>query len=217
MGLFKMDSSILPGKDDLVESFELDEIGQLLKEDKVEEIKSKGKYLTQQHSEICAYYGSNKCLEYMTSEGMTISPLINLYAIKQNQKLTISIPHDDELHMLITQGNLDAISKLAPPPVNIVVDTFYDLSEEFGLPLDEALKLVRAKIDNTQWNSMSQESIVKMIEINKPEYLTECNIHLKTFRKIIQAGLLDICSRAGHAYTTAMAELEGNEKAKQRK
>lgn len=210
-----MDNTDMPGKDDLVETFELDELGEQLKKDDLEAVKDR--YLSQQHSEICAYYGSNKCLLYMLEKGMTISPLVNLYAIRHGRVLQVSVPHPDELYMLVTCSKLHIIPYITLPSVDIIVETFYRLNDEFDLPLEEALRLVRARVDDNAWNKMSQESVVKMVEIDRAEYLTDCNIYPKTLRKIIQSGLEHICCKAGHAYRKARAAFDEVQTARARK
>jgi hypothetical protein len=204
-----------PGKNDLVDYEELDEIGKLLKNDDIEAIK--GKYLNQTHSEICAYYGSNKCLEYMSSQNMTISPLINLYAIERGHTLTLSIPHPDELLMLLLKNDFSSIPKIKLPPVDNAINVLYDIAGDFSIPFKEATAAVRSSYNDNEWNSMNQESIIKLVELQLPEYLIGCNIHFKTLRKIIFAGMEEICSQSGTPYLRAKKEIQGQERAKQNK
>jgi hypothetical protein len=191
------------GRNNLMDSFELDEIGTFLKEDNLDAVKDR--YLTQEHSEICAYYGANKCLSHMVSHSMTLSPLVNLYAIEHGHKLSVNVPHDDEMYMLIIRRRLDDIRHITLPSVDTSISTFYELSVDISVDYKEAFAFIRSLYTDELWKNMSQESIVKLVELDLSKYITG-EITQKTFRSIARSGLLDIFEKSGQPYKNALAK-----------
>jgi hypothetical protein len=85
-------------------------------------------------TETAAFFGANKCLLHMIEEGVEISPLINLYAIVNNHKLVVSIPHDDELKMCVICGRFDRLKDIELPDIdnalNVMSYALYNYSTQ---------------------------------------------------------------------------------------
>lgn len=189
------------GREDMVMSFDdMDRVEKMVSRDEVEKIKEESIYLSQHHSEIAASFGSNECLNYMVENDMELSPLVNLYAIVNDHQLEVNVPHDDELHLLITHHRLDRLrsGSFNVPDVETAVSTLYTLSTDFAAP--DCIGIVRSLYSEEEWNSMSQCSVIKLLELNRADLVNHCRITLGTFRRIAELNMLPTFKKAKTAF-----------------
>ena len=108
--------------DELKEDFnDLNEMEQLLRDDNLDEFRMIELFYSTEMTEVCAFFGSNKCLAFLEEQGVEISPLINLYAILNNHTLCINIPHEDELAMCLKCMRIDRIKDVEKPDIKSAV------------------------------------------------------------------------------------------------
>lgn len=128
---------------------DLDETEKLLAEDNLEAFKQleaksaeagdtiyKNSYMT----EICAFFGSNKCLKYLVDEGVEPSDLINLYAVIQDNKLCVDVPHEDELLLAVRYGRAHLIKSIRRPSVQVGIKALLLSLENNVLGTDSLLE-----------------------------------------------------------------------------
>jgi hypothetical protein len=155
--------------EDLILSYgtdeELNELEKIIKEDDVEALKRLEIILVEPMTEICAFFGASKCLLYMQEQGVEISHLINLYAIMNNHRLPINIPHDDELKMCLMYKRIDRLKEIDLPDIDIALNVmsyavYYcsfrcdAIDDDVDDPLADPIKLIYDLYSPCEWEKV---------------------------------------------------------------
>jgi hypothetical protein len=152
---------------DIINSFDnLNEVEELFANDDLEAIKKLNISFSPMMSEICAFYGSNKCLKYLEENNYEISNLINLYAIRRNHILSINIPHDDELITALKYNRIERIPNIELPDIEIALEALIYVLKERRYSFDiDYVKLVYDLYSSKEWKKVFKgKSLYKIIK-----------------------------------------------------
>jgi hypothetical protein len=143
---------------------------QLFADDNITEVTQLDVNFGPRFSEICAHFGSNKCLDYLIKHGHELSPLLNIYRIKRKESILPFISHYDELYTVITEGVHKELlplpngeedeKRIRKPSVRIALLTLIKLTREctFDFDVENYQELILPLYAPEEWTRCINES-----------------------------------------------------------
>lgn len=173
----------------ILEFSELNEVEQLLANDDLNEFKKIDITYTQEMTELCAFFGSVKCLIFLEEQGVEITPLINLYAIMHGLYLPINIPHEDELLACLKYQRLDRIKEIEKPDIKHAVKALlYAFNECLMIDVDYPL-LIYQLYDEDEWRKVIRgKALIEIVKHNHPIILPNVKLGSREFLAMLRDG-----------------------------
>lgn len=174
--------------EDMIEAFDnLNPIEVMISRDNIEEFSKKRLTYTEQMTELCAFFGADKCLCHIRDNGGDISPLINLYSIMMDTKLSINIPHEEELIVAIRYRRFNRLSTIQRPSIKTCLKA---LMESLSLVLcddSDYPKLIYDMYPPEDWFAIISGSDLRtLISFNHPTIFRELKLSPNDLRIILK-------------------------------
>jgi hypothetical protein len=118
-------------------------------------------------SEICVFFGSNKCLNYLIEGGYKLSPLLNIYRLNRKEDILPFVSHPDELYNILIQGRYELLplpsgeddeTRILKPSPHTALLTLIKLSFKHEFDMVDYASMILPLYTPEEWSRCVSES-----------------------------------------------------------
>lgn len=168
----------------------LNPIEEFFATDNIEEVKQLEMEFSPRFSEICAHYGSQKCLDYMIEKEMPLSPLVNLYLIKRGQAPLSFLHHRGELYFILYYDKHDMLPLIELPSIDVAFKTMMKMMQENAFDTIDHARIIYELYTPGEWtryiSGLASKVITLLLQTDKLYLLRNVRVKSSTIKMVLE-------------------------------
>jgi hypothetical protein len=145
---------------------------QLFADDNISEVEKLDLNFGPRFSEICAFHGSSKCLDYLVEGGFELSPLLNLYRLKRGDSVFPHVSHPDDLYCALIYGRYKQLpgsleeACIAKPSIRTALLTLIKLVDKHAFDMEDYPSMIYPLYTPQEWSvcvSRCESNIITLL------------------------------------------------------